>query len=109
MARLKEGHSTRLAFALAPALKMYETEVTPPPLDAGGPIDTTTMLNEVWRTKSPKALIDTGECVATVSYDPAVYGEVESTVLRTNGLITITFPDTSTLVFWGWIDKFAPA
>jgi len=30
-------------------------------------------------------------------------------MLSENQLITITWPDTSTLAFWGWLDKFVPA
>ena len=29
-------------------------------------------------------------------------------MLNTNQEITITFADDSTIVFWGWIDVFAP-
>lgn len=26
-----------------------------------------------------------------------------------NQQITVTFPDTSTMVFWGWVDSFTPS
>jgi hypothetical protein len=109
MARMDDGFSTRISFSAAPtsALKLYEKEVTPPSFDAGGEIDTTTMLNTKYRTKWPKSLITLGSQSFVAAYDPDVYAQL-ITMLGVNQLITITFPDASTLAFWGWLNKFEP-
>lgn len=105
--RIDDGHSTRLSFAADATVKFYEKTVTPPGIDAGGPIDTTTMHNTAYRTKSPKALLDITNAALTVAYDPATYPEILA-LAGVNNLITVTFPDGDTVAFWGWLDKFTP-
>lgn len=105
--RIDDGHSTRLSFAADSTVKFYEKTVTPPGIDAGGPIDTTTMHNTTYRTKSPKALLDITNAALTVAYDPATYPEILA-LAGVNNLITVTFPDGDTVAFWGWLDKFTP-
>lgn len=107
MARIDDGFSTTIGFANYPSVSFYEKEVTPPGLDAGGANDTTTMLNTTYRTRSPKQLVTMAACNFVAAYDPEVYDSVVA-MLGENQLITITFPDTSTLAFWGWLDKFTP-
>jgi len=43
-----------------------------------------------------------------VSYDPVFYDDILA-MISENQLITITWPDLSTLAFWGWLDKFIPS
>lgn len=105
--RLDDGHSTRVSFASDPTVLFYEKTVTPPGIDGGGAIDTTTMLNTTYRTKSPKALIDVSDSSMTVAYDPECYPEILALV-NVNNLITVTFPDGDTVAFYGWLDKFTP-
>lgn len=107
MSRLDDGFATLISFDEDSSVSMYEKEVTPPGVSGGGENDTTTMRNTTWRTKKPKELITLVESSLTVSYDPAVYDEIIAMV-NVNQEITITFPDSSTLVFWGWIDEFTP-
>ena len=107
MARLDDGHSTTLTFAEGP-YTFYEKEVTPPGIDGGGPNNTTTMLNTVYRTKKPKKLKTLTNMSLTVAYDPIFYTDIIGDI-NVNQLITITFPDDSTLAVYGWIDKFTPA
>jgi len=107
-----DGFSTTIAFAESSSgilLSTYleEKTVTPPGMDAGGENDTTSMRNTTYRTKYPKSLITLMESSFEASYDPAVYDEIIATI-GTNQEITVTFPDDSTLVYWGWIDKFVP-
>lgn len=109
MARIDDGFSTTIAFADLATVKFYEKTVTPPSVSGGGENDTTTMLNTAWRTRSPKKLKTLGESQLTVAYDPAVYNDVVgANGVNNNQLITVTFPDGSTLAFWGWIDEFTP-
>lgn len=105
MARMDDGFSTTIT--LANGTTLFEKSVTPPGLDGGGAIDTTTMRNTLYRTNSPKSLITLSESSVTVAYDPAAYSTL-ITALNTNQLITITFPDTSTIAFWGFLNSFTP-
>ncbi len=105
--RLDDGYQTLISFAANPAIKFFEKTVTPPSVEGGGEVDTTTMRNERWRTKNPKQLITLGESSLTVAYDPLVYPEIVEMV-NVNQLITITFPDGDELEFFGWLDDFTP-
>lgn len=105
MTRIDDGYQTLISFAENPSVSFYEKEVTPPGMDAGGPVDTTTMRNTTVRTFAPKHLVTMTEMSFTAAYDPEVYDSVLA-MLGVNQLITVTFPDGSTLAFWGWLDKF---
>lgn len=105
--RLDDGHQTLITFAANGSVKFEEKTVTPPGMDGGGEVDTTTMLNSTWRTRAPKALKTLSNASATVAYDPAVYPQIIA-LLNVNNLITITFPDGDTLAFWGWLNSFKP-
>lgn len=107
MARIDDGFATLIEFADDSDVQMWEKEVTPPGVDGGGENDTTTMRNTAWRTKWPKELITLSESSFTAAYDPAVYEEIIAMV-NSNQQITLTFPDDSTLVFWGWLNTFVP-
>lgn len=106
--RIDDGFKTLISFALSSSVKFWEKSITPPGMSGGGPNDTTTMRNTLYRTKAPKKLITLDPATVVVAYDPAVYPQIVS-MLNQNQAITITFPDDSTLVFWGWIDSFAPS
>lgn len=107
MARMDDGFSTTISFSADSDVQLWEKEVTPPGVSGGGPIETSTMLNTAWRTMWPKALKSLTESSLVAAYDPAVYDEIVAMV-GVNQLITITFPDDSTLAFWGWLDEFTP-
>lgn len=107
MAALTDGFSSLIEFAADATVLFYEKTVTPPGIDGGGEIDTTTMHNTAWRTKAPKSLKTLSEAACTVAYDPATYPEIVALV-NVNNLITITFADTSTLAFYGWLNTFTP-
>lgn len=107
MARIDDGFATLISFSEDSDVQMWEKEVTPPGVSGGGENDTSTMRNTTWRTRSPKGLISLSEASFSAAYDPAVFDEIVAMV-NVNQEITITFPDSSTLVFWGWIDEFTP-
>jgi len=104
MALLTDGYSTRISFG---GITIYEKGVTPPGIDGGGEVDTTTMASTIWRSKQPKALSTLTNCKATVAYDTADYATLLAQV-HVVQTITITFSDATTLVFEGWLDKFIP-
>lgn len=105
--RLDDGFSTIITFSEAPTVKLYEKDVTPPGMTGGGPIDTTTMRNVAWRTNAPKQLKSLTTISTTVAFAtdaiPVMFG-----VINVLQQITITFPDGSTITFWGWVDEFTP-
>ena len=105
--RIDDGHRTFIGFAADPDVRIWEKTVTPPGVDGGGANDTTTMRNLVWRTKAPKKLKTLTDASATVAYDPAFYDEAVA-LINVNNLVTITFPDDSTVAFWGWLNNFTP-
>lgn len=107
MARIDDGFSTTISFESNASVLFYEKTVTPPGIEGGGEIDTTTMRNTAWRTKAAKQLKSLTNASITVAYDPEVYDDILE-MIQINQEITITFPDASTLVFYGWIDTFAP-
>ena len=102
-----DGFSTLIGFPSHPSVKFEEKEVTPPGVSGGGAIDTTTMNNTAWRTMHPKSLKSLSNSSITVAYDPEVYTEIIA-MINDNQLITITFPDGSTIAFYGWLDEFTP-
>lgn len=105
--RLDDGFATYITFSNIPLVKLYEKEVNPPGMTANGPIDTTTMRNTAWRTMAPKALKTMPQIQATVAYATdaieVLYGQI-----GVNQPIFVTFPDASTVSFWGWIEEFTP-
>lgn len=107
---LNDGHQTLIGFDIASGITLLfkEKSVTPPGAAGGGENDTTTMRNEVWRTRQPKSLVTLTNSTFTCSYDPDVLDQIMAELLNKNGLITITYPDGSTLDFYGWVDDFAP-
>lgn len=104
---LKDGYQTLITIAADPDISFWEKTVQPPGLDGGDPIDTTTMHNSTWRTLSPRALITLTECTLTVAYDPDAYNQIQD-VLNTETTFTVTFPDGSTLAFFGFLRLFEP-
>jgi len=108
--RIDDGFSTTITFSAGTSgvtLLLWEKEVTPPGASMGGGNDVTTMRNTAWRTISPKHLMTLTECSCVVAYNPEVYDEIIA-MLGTNQSIIITFPDDSTLTWWGFIDSFTP-
>lgn len=108
MAFIRNGFSTQISLsALAFTATVVEKTVTPPGIEGGGPINITNMRNLRWRTQVPKSLLTLKNLLLTVQYDPAFYG-AHPAVMQVIQLVTIQFPDASTLVFWGWMEDITP-
>lgn len=105
--RIDDGHSTIITLTSPSTVKLYEKEVTPPGVDGGGANPTTTMRNVVWRTNAPKKLKTLDEITLTASFATDVYSDLVAAV-NVNQLITITFPDGSTLAVYAWLNMFKP-
>lgn len=103
--RLDDGFSTIITLANIPTVHIYEKEVTPPGISGGGAIDTTTMRNTKWRSMAPKALKTLTDMTAVVAFSTDAIPVIMS---QTNikQQITVTFPDGSSLSFYGWMDEF---
>jgi len=112
MAIQTDGFSTTIEFSASASgvlltTLMAEKEVTPPGISAGGENDTSSMRNTAYRTKQPKSLKTLTNSSIVVAFDSAIFDELVATV-GLNQSIVITFPDASTLTFWGWIDEWTP-
>lgn len=109
MARIDDGFSTTVDFTgfAGEGVSVFEKEVTPPGMDGGGPNDTTTMRNLVWRTMAPKKLKTLTQMSFVASYDPVLYNDLVAQI-NVNQLVKVTFPDGSSVSFYGWLDKFTP-
>jgi len=99
-----DGKGTQISIGSA---TLQEVSITPPSIASGGEINVTTHRNGTWRTKSPKILKEFGECSFSAVYDPAQVGSHLINV-GVNLLITLTFADTTTLAFYGYVDSFSP-
>lgn len=105
--RLDDGFSTVFTLDNLPTIKLYEKEVTPPGFTAGGPIETTTMRNTEWRTMAPRQLKTLTPVSATVAYATEAYPLIRDQVGILQ-LITVRFPDSSSIDFYGWVEEFTP-
>jgi hypothetical protein len=105
--KLDDGFATLVTIKRFPAINLWEKTVTPPGLDGGDAVDTTTMHNLILRTKSPRLLRDMTEGSMTVAYDPGVLADCISAI-NVNDEITVRFPDGTTWAFWGYLRTFEP-
>jgi hypothetical protein len=107
MAYLTEGY--QILINLGGAAAIHVKTLTPPAMQNGDAIDVTSQDNATFKTKALQALIDYGEISGTCSWDPVVYhdGDLRD-LLGVNASMTITFPDGSTLQFWGGLVTFEP-
>lgn len=106
-ARLTDGFSTTIAFAADSDASFWEVTITPPGMDGGDPIDNTTMLNTNWRTFAARALKTLTESKITAAYDPLLYSNILD-LINVETSITIHFPNSDTLAFYGFLQKFEP-
>jgi hypothetical protein len=104
---LFDGFSTKITLAADTNVEFWEKTVTPPGMEGGDAVDITTMHNTQWRTKTPRALVDMTDVQTTVAYDPVVYTSVLA-LINVETTITVTFPDGSTIAFYGFLRSFAP-
>lgn len=104
---LRDGYQTLIAFTDDPDVSLWEKQVQPPGIDGGDAIEITTMHNTNWRTMFARSLKTMTEANFTSAYDPQVYTQILS-LINVNQLITVHFPDASTLDFWGYLQTFEP-
>ena len=105
--KMDDGHSTKVTIKADPDISFWEKIVQPPGLDGGDATPTTTMFNTTWRTFSPKKLITMTECNFRAAYDPVAYNQIVAAI-NDETTISVTFPDGSTLAFYGYLRSFTP-
>lgn len=105
--KIDDGFRTLVTLAVNPTISFWEKSVTPPGLEGGDPVETSTMHNLTYRTMNPRKLITMTEFTMTAAYDPAVYSQIVSNINRKT-TITVRFPDGSTLAFYGYLRNFQP-
>lgn len=107
--RLDDGFVAKLIFETDEGLDIWEKDVGIPGIDGGDPIETTTQHNVFYRTFAPRQLDTLTSFQVVAAYDPCVYADL-LTKVNVNQTITILFPDTSTLAFYGYLRsvEFSP-
>lgn len=106
--QLTDGYSTTIAMENLTTISFWETDVAAPGIDGGEPIELTTHHNTTWRTFASRSLKTMQPFDVTAGYDPNVNSQ---TIAQANIVqsITVTFPDGSTLTFWGFLQRMVPA
>ncbi len=104
---LKDGYQTLVTIGNDATLEIWEKSVTPPGLDGGEPVETSTMHNTTYRTMGSRTLITLTPITFTAAYDPEMYDTLLA-VINAETTITVTFPDGSTLAFYGYVQKVEP-
>lgn len=104
---LEDGYSTKIAFASDPDVSFWEKSVTPPGIDGGDAIETSTMHNTTWRTMASRALKTLTDLTVVAAYDPRVYDQIVA-LCNVPDLITLHWPNLGTLEFWGFLKSFTP-
>lgn len=107
--RLEDGCSSKVTFSLDPDIALWEQEVTPPEVDGGERIDISTMWETDWKAYVAQCVKDLMPFTFTAAYDPDAYDEVVAIINNDSGSVTVTFPDGSTLAFFGYLQKFSPS
>lgn len=100
--KLQDGYQSLLTFARDPDISIWEKSVQPPGVDTGDAIETTTMWNDDWRTKAPRALKEMTEFQITFAYDPACYTQIIN-IAGIPDTLTLKWGDGSTLAFYGFL------
>lgn len=104
---LRDGYRSLVTFSLNTTVSLWEKKVTQLGYDGREPIDQTTMWNDVYVTKAPRALIDTTDGSMTCAYDPLAYTEI-LLMINVEQTITYTVSDGSTIAAYGYLQKFEP-
>lgn len=98
------GFPVHVTFSQNPAMWIWEKAVKPPSPDGGEAIDTSTDFNVAWRTKAPRALKTMMPVTIKAAYDATVWPQL-MTNINLEQTITHTYPDGSTLCYYGFLQK----
>jgi hypothetical protein len=101
---MPDGFSTTICPSSNPAIQFWEKTVKPPGFDGGTSIDTTTMLNKIWRTMDARHLKSLAAGAATCAYDPDFYAGILA-LLNAPQSWTVHFPSGDSLSFYANLEK----
>lgn len=105
--RIDEGFSIKITFASQPALAVHEKMVTPSGWSAGGGIDVTSQFNLEVFTKRARRLKEQTPVTYKAAYSPDELDVIRG-LIGFEDTITETFPDGTTLAYYGFLDEFTP-
>lgn len=117
MPLLTDGYKTIIS--LANDSLLFEIEVTPPAIDGGEVVAQDHMRSGFLSIFFPRKRRRLSPFTLMVAWDTSLYYQAAQNVhpnvvagmlatVNKNQLITITFPDSATLAFWGTVNKFEP-
>lgn len=105
---LELGYQARMGFSLMPAVPFWVISSSPPGLDGGAPVPTSTEENLAVHTFSPRGLTTITPIEGECAYDPVSIDTVRTTLINKRGTVTYTFPDGTTVTFYGYLQHFKP-
>jgi hypothetical protein len=100
-----DGVGTQLAFAARPKTNFWEVTLKPLSLEGGEPINNTTLLNTVWRTKRAPVLKECPPMSGTAKYDPDVWPDLIA-LINKEGSVTQYWPDNSYADVFAYLRNF---
>jgi hypothetical protein len=104
---VKDGHNTRVAFALKANVNFEEVKLKPLGITTGEEINATGLLATFWRTKRPPDLKELTNIEGTCKYDPDVWTDILA-LAGIEGSITMWWPDNTSVDFYGFLKQFVP-
>jgi len=102
MAKVFDGKGTTMAWTTSSSFVVEKTRIKPPGSEVND-IDITHLGNTNVRTMTPSQLSTITAVTFDGHHDPAL-----TVPIGVNDTITVTFPDGSTLVFWGYLQNYEP-
>ena len=104
--KMPDGFKSLITFSKKPNIQLWEFSVQPTSIDAGEPIDTTTMHNVRARTMASRRLLTFGPGSMECMYDPDVYGDIVNLIGDDSVTITETYADGTSLAYYGFMKSF---
>lgn len=103
--KMPDGFKALIAFSLKPTIRLWERDLTPPGVDGGDVIDTSTQHNVAWRTFFPRSLKTLTPINIICAYDPDVFQDILIYINR-NQAMTFWQPSGDSIDFWATMNKF---
>lgn len=106
---MTNGFPIVIVFAAAPDVPFWEVKITPPGMDGGDPINTTTQHNVEWRTMAMRILKTLTNSKITANWNPSTYSAVKD-LINKETTITIIFPTNPrrSIAFFGGLKSAEP-
>lgn len=108
--RMDDGYQSVVAIESAMTINFWEKGVTPPGIDGGEAVVTTTMHNSVWRTMNSSALRTLTPVTFRAAWDVDAYDEIV-VIINEIKSITVYLPAPSgnrKITFYGFLNRFEP-